>query len=189
MSKTLLRTFCILGIVAFLLSCGDVRKPDGPEREEKAAIIEVLNDQWRKGYVTQDVDLYISAFWEDGFLYESDYGTDLDPSDDIIFKDIGDERASAIKIFERFQTIELEITEPPDITILNEERSKAEVRNHYKIAFTVADGTSIEGGYTGYYAEGDSIFTFELRKGEWRITKWKDEAFTKEEIEEANDMG
>ncbi len=181
--------FAILGIVVFLISCGDVVKPDVPGKEEKAAISEVLNERWRKGYVTQEVDLYMSAFWEDGFLYESDYGTDLDPSDDIIFNDVEKESASAIKIFARFQTIELEITEPPDIDILNEERSKAQVRNHYKIAFTVADGTSIEGGYTGYYAEGDSIFTFELRKGEWRITQWKDEAFTTEEIEEANDIG
>jgi len=187
MLKTFLRAFCILGIVAFLLSCGDVEKEQQPETE-KATIAQVLNERWRKGYVTQDIDLYMSAYWEDGFLYESDYGTHLDPSDDVVFKDIREERTSAIKIFERFQAIELEITEPPDITILNEERTRAEARNHYKIAFTVADGTSIEGGYTGYYAEGNNIFIFELRKGEWRITKWKDEAFNKEEIEDANDI-
>lgn len=189
MLKTFLGVFCILGIAAFLFGCGDVTPADKPGEEEKSAIIKVLNDRWRKGYVTQDVDLYISAYWEDGFLYESDNGTDLDPADDIIFNDIENERSSAIRIFEQFQTIELEITEPPDITILDEVRSKAEVRNHYKIAFTVADGTSIEGGYTGYFAEGDNIFSFELREGEWRITKWKDEAFNKEEIEDANDMG
>jgi len=189
MLKTFLGAFCILGIVAFLFGCGDVTPADRPGEEEKAAIIKVLNDRWRKGYVTQDVNLYISAYWEDGFLYESDNGTDSDPSDDIIFKDIRDESESTIRIFERFQTIELEITEPPDIIILDDDRTKAEVRNHYKIAFTVADGTSIEGGYTGYYAEGDNIFTFERRKGEWKITKWKDEAFTTQEIEEANDMG
>jgi len=194
MLKTFLRTFCILGIVAFLLSCGDVQPIGEPEVEEKTEIIKVLNDRWRKGYVTQNVDLYMSAYWEDGFLYVSDNGTDLDPSDDISFNDISKERESAIKIFQRFQTIELETTEPPDITILNENRTRAEVRNHYKIAFTVADGTSIEGGFTGYFAEGDNVFTFEQKKAasgelEWRITEWKDEAYSEKEIEEAHDMG
>jgi len=194
MLKTFLRTFCILGIVVFLLSCGDVQPIGEPEVEEKTEIIKVLNDRWRKGYVTQNVDLYMSAYWEDGFLYVSDNGTDLDPSDDISFNDISKERESAIKIFQRFQTIELETTEPPDITILNENRTRAEVRNHYKIAFTVADGTSIEGGFTGYFAEGDNVFTFEQKKAasgelEWRITEWKDEAYSEKEIEEAHDMG
>ena len=189
MLKTFLRTFCILGIVVFLLSCGDVQPEGTPEAEEKAEISKVLNERWRNGYVALDVDLYMSAYWEEGFLYVSDNGTDLDPSDDISFDDISKERESAIKIFQRFQTIELEITEPPYITIVNEERTKAEVRNHYKIAFTVADGTSIAGGFTGYYAEGDNIFIFERREGEWRITEWKDEAYSTEEIESEYETG
>ena len=133
------------------------------------------------------------AYWPDGFLYSSDNGTDSDTSDDIIFDNIQLERDSAIRVFSKFQDIEIEISEPPQIEILNTERTKAEVRNHYKIQFVIADGTSLEGGYTGYYAEGDSVFTFELKntsngEKEWRITVWKDEAFSPEEINAANNL-
>jgi len=152
---------------------------------DETKISKVINERWRKGYVTQDIELYMSAFWEDGFLYHSDNGT-TDPADDVIFNDIRQEKDSTIRIFERFQTIELEVTEPPQIRYLNVERTKAEVRNHYKIALTVADGRVLEGGHTGYFAEGDNIFTFEKRNGEWRITVWKDEAFIKDEIEKIN---
>ena len=33
--------------------------------------------------------------------------------------------------------------------------------------------------------EGDNLFIFELRDGEWRITEWIDEAFSEEQIEAA----
>jgi hypothetical protein len=193
MRKVFSGLYCILLVVTFLLSCGDVEKITEERPEEAAAISKVLRERWQKGYMTEDVDLYMSAYWPDGFLYSSDNGTDSDTSDDVIFTDIQVERDSAIKVFRKFQDIEIEISEPPQIEILNTERTKAEVRNHYKIQFVIADGTSLEGGYTGYYAEGDSIFTFELKESsngerEWRITVWKDEAFSPEEINAANNL-
>ena len=185
--KEFLRICCILTIVAFFLSCGDLDEMSKEKPEERAAISKILRERWKQGYETEDVELYMSAYWPDGFLYVSDNGTDSDTGDDIIFSDIGAERESAIRIFRTFQDIEIEISEPPKIQILNSERTEAEVRNHYKVQFIVADGTSLEGGYTGLYAEGDSIFTFEFKKAsngkdEWRITKWKDEAYSPEEI-------
>jgi hypothetical protein len=113
-------------------------------------------------------------------------GTPEDKTDDIEFNDIRKERESAVKVFEKYQDIEIEISEPPVVTF-NEEQTEAEVRNHYKLQVFVADGTSLDGGYTGLYAEGDNVFTFEKRENgsneeEWRITVWRDEAFSPEEI-------
>lgn len=184
---------CILLVIIFLLSCGDVEEITKERPEEAAEISKIIRERWQKGYMAEDVDLYMSAYWPDGFLYHSDNGTDSDTSDDIIFDNIQLEREAAIRVFRKFQDIEIEISEPPQIEILNTERTQAEVRNHYKVQFIIADGTSLEGGYTGYYAEGDSVFTFELKKAsdgerEWRITVWKDEAYSPEEIKAVNNL-
>ena len=39
-----------------------------------------------------------------------------------------------------------------------------------------------------WFAEGDNQFTFELRQGEWRITKWLDNAFDAKMIQVANNV-
>lgn len=182
---------CILVILSLsalivIYGCGDVEpiKPEPPK--ELSAIEKVLKEKWIKGYMSEDVDLYMSAYWKEGFLYKSDVGTPSDPSDDVIFDDWRLERDSAIRIFKAFQNIEIEISEPPEIKILNPERTKAEVRNHYKIQAFVSGDTSLPGGYTGWFAEGDNTFTFEFKSGEWRITEWRDEAFSPEQIAATN---
>ena len=109
-------------------------------------------------------------------------GTPDDATDDVKFDDIREERDSAIRVFSLYQDIEIELEEPPEVE-LNAERNRAEVRVHYRIQGFVADGVSLEGGYTGWYAEGDNLFIFELRNGEWRILEWIDEAFSEEKIE------
>ncbi|GIX06326.1 MAG: hypothetical protein KatS3mg115_0729 [Candidatus Poribacteria bacterium] len=175
-----------------LWSCGDVEKPEEQDPVLRE-ITAVLRDRWQKGYMTEDIDLYMSAYWAEGFLYRSDMGTDLDTTDDVIFDDITLERESALRIFERFQDIEIELSEPPEIKPLNEERTRYEVRNHYRIQLFVTEGT-LEGGYTGAFAEGDNRFIFEKRvnpetgQEEWRIVEWWDEAFTPEEIRAANNL-
>lgn len=179
-------------LLFLLIGCGDAPPIGEPQPEEMAAISAVLK-RWRVGYETEDVEMYMSAFWAEGFRWVSDMGTDQDKTDDYEFTDIRQERESAIRVFSSYQDLEIEISEPPEIT-LDEDRTRAEVRNHYRIQGFVADGESLQGGYTGWYAEGDNIFTFEYRqnqetqKKEWRITEWIDEAFTKEEIESANNL-
>jgi len=179
-------------LLLLLVGCGDAPPIGEPQPEEMAAISAVLK-RWRVGYETEDVEMYMSAFWAEGFRWVSDMGTDQDKTDDYEFTDIRQERESAIRVFSSYQDLEIEISEPPEIT-LDEDRTRAEVRNHYRIQGFVADGESLQGGYTGWYAEGDNIFTFEYRqnqetqKKEWRITEWIDEAFTKEEIERANNL-
>ncbi|MEO2006977.1 MAG: hypothetical protein ABGY41_23125, partial [Candidatus Poribacteria bacterium] len=99
-----------LGVVgltaAGLAGCGDVDKPSNVD----PVLIELstlLNDRWQKGYMTEDVDLYMSAYWADGFLYQSDMGTDADPTDDLTFDDITLERDAAVRVFQQFQDIEI----------------------------------------------------------------------------------
>lgn len=186
---TISRAALALGVFCLLISltgCGDVEKVNQVPPEELLAINAVLK-QWREGYELEDVETYIKAFWEEGFLYVSDLGTDGDKTDDLLFDDIRDERASAIRVFSQFQDIEIELSVPPEIE-LNKESDRAEVRNHYRIQGFVADGESLEGGYTGWFAEGDNLFIFEKRNGEWRISEWHDEAFNDEEIRIANNL-
>jgi len=186
-------TGALLGFAwAVISGCGDVEKP-GEQDPVVQSINAVLRDRWMKGYMTEDIDLYMSAYWADGFLYHSDMGTDNDPTDDVIFDDITLERDSALRIFQKFQDIEIEISEPPEVKPLNDAKTRYEVRNHYRIQFIVTEGT-LEGGFTGAFAEGDNIFIFEKRvnpatnKEEWRIVEWRDLAFTPEEIKAANNL-
>ncbi len=192
MLKVFAKIIGLLLVFSLLTSCGDVSSVTKVQSKELVLINQVLKS-WREGYQSEDLDMYMSAFWEDGFLYVSDMGTMDDKTDDVIFDDIRDERDSAKRVFDRFQDIEIELSEPPEIQ-LNTDRTRAEVRNHYRIQGFVADGDSLEGGYTGWFAEGNNIFTFELRKSEgsdkqeWRITEWKDEAYSEEQIRAANNI-
>lgn len=189
MSGTIVRVslaLALIGLIVTIMGCGEPPKVNQPQPKEYAAIVNVLKNRWQKGYMSEDVDLYMSSYWKDGFLYRSDMGTEDDPTDDVIFNDYRQERESAIRVFAKFQDIEIELSEPPEITIL-EPGKKAQVKNHYKIQGYVADGTTLEGGFTGFYAEGDNTFIFEYRqaengKWEWRITEWYDAAWSPEKI-------
>ena len=189
MYKTFAKVSGVLTLLILLVSsmgCGDADKVGDIPTEEIIQISGVL-ERWREGYETEDVNTYINTFWEDGFLYVSDMGTDGDKTDDVEFDDIRQERAAATRVFERFQDIEIELSSPPEIQ-MNEDGTEAEVRNHYRIQFFVSDGQTLEGGYTGAYAEGDNLFIFEKRNDEWRIAEWHDEAFNEEEIRIANNL-
>ncbi len=176
----------VLILLIGFMGCGDADKVNQVPPEELLEINQVLK-RWREGYETEDVDTYIDTYWEEGFRYVSDMGTDANKADDLEFDDIRDERDAAIRVFSAFQDIEIELSVPPEITI-NDDGNQAEVRNHYRIQGFVADGESLEGGYTGWFAEGDNFFIFEKRNNEWRITEWHDEAFSDEEIRIANNL-
>lgn len=193
MKSVLVRSGLVSLLCGALLSagCGDVDPPidQDPVLNE---INKVLREKWQRGYMTEDVDLYMSAFWAIGFQYSADLGTDK-IEDDVIFDDIVQEREAAIRVFNRFQDIEIEISEPPEIAALNDDKTQYEARNHYRLQLTVTEGT-LEGGFTGAYAEGDSVFTFEKRVNpdtnelEWRIVTWEDYGFTIDEIRAANEL-
>jgi hypothetical protein len=175
-------------LTVIFTGCGDVEPITPPPPPEVAEISDVLKNRWKLGYETEDLELYMSSFWTEGYFYWSDMATDGKIDDDVIFDDLNEEKESAIRVFKKFRNIEIEISEPPEVKILDENKTKAEVRNHYKIQFFVPEGTSLPGGYSGYYAEGDNIFLFDRKdngsgKTEWRITEWKQNEYSSEEIE------
>jgi hypothetical protein len=190
--KTFIRlvfvSFFYITFTVLLIGCGDVEPVTPPPPPEVAEISSVLKNRWKLGYETEDLELYLSSFWKDGYFYWSDMATKDNIGDDVSFKTLEEERNSAIKVFKSYRNIEIEISEPPEVKILDEAKTKAEVRNHYKIQLYVPEGTSLPGGYNAYYAEGDNIFIFELRdngsgKTEWRITEWRQNEYSKEQIE------
>lgn len=184
--------FLLLIITAMLVGCGDVDPVAKPLPPETAEISAVLKDRWKQGYETEDLELYMSSFWVEGYFYWSDMATD-DIGDDVSFDEWKDERDSAIRVFQRYRNIEIEISDPPEVTVLDEAKTRAEVQNHYKIQLFVPEGTSLPGGYEALFAEGDNIFIFEFKdegggQKEWRITEWRQNEYTEEEIEAAWDL-
>ena len=111
-------------------------------------------------------------------------GTPLDLFDDVMFEELNDEGESAERVFAQFQGIEMELSVP--VHIVNAAPNKVEAMNHYRIQGFVNEGQTLEGGFVGWFAEGDNRFTFEFRQGEWRITKWIDRAFDEKKVIIAN---
>ena len=119
---------------------GEEMQPPEPELVEpeiegdnlalQGAIDEVL-ERLREGYENEDLELYLSAFWMDGFQYTSDMGTHADRFDDIMFEELKDEGKSAERVFARYQDIELEPSHPADI--INAAPKRTEASNHYRI--------------------------------------------------------
>ena len=87
----------VIGALILLIGfmgCGDAEPIDQVLPGDLLQINKVL-DRWRQGYETEDVNSYIGTFWEEGFLYVSDWGTDGDKTDDLEFDDIRQERDAA----------------------------------------------------------------------------------------------
>lgn len=134
----------------------------------------ILHGRFLAGYQSKDVDLYLSAFSQHDFRHESSDG-----NDNIIFRDIQHERQAAESVFARFKEIEMSIS---DIQIDFPYEYEAKVQCHYQVEFITEYGESTE-LYNGFYAEGDSIFTFKKSNGdEWRITEWEDRPMSEETI-------
>lgn len=159
----------------------EVVEPDVDPIQE--AIDDVL-ERMRDGYAKEDLDLYLSAFWIDGFQYTSDMATPEDRFDDLIIDELKREAQSTARVFKNFQNIGLEIFTPAEITNAAPERIDAMA--HYRIQAFVNDGHALEGGFLAWYAEGDARFIFEFREEEWRITTWFDDAFNAQAIEVFN---
>ena len=200
MFRELTKISGMLALLAFLIACSaDLDKVNDnddrnqmPEKVSQVSpedflVINGVLKRWREGYEIEDIDTYMRAYWSQGFRHVSDMGTEGDKTDDLVFDDIREERDAAIRVFSQFQNINIELTAPPEIAVI-EENKRVEVRNHYQIQGFVADGESFEGEFTGWFAEGDNLFIFEKRDGDWRITEWYDEAFNEDKINIANDQ-
>ena len=151
-----------------------------PEADPIQKAIDGVLQRMRDGYEKEDLDLYLSAFWIDGFRYTSDMATAHIRIDDEIFDEFKQEAKSAARVFARFQDIGLQFLNPAQI--VSEAPEQIEAMTHYRIQAFVNDGHALEGGFLAWYAEGDARFTFEFREEEWRITKWLDDAYDVQEI-------
>jgi len=146
-------------------------RPESPEEIEEE-IRSVIFDRFVAGYVEGDIERYISAFWEEGFLYRSSQGTD-DPSDDVEITDLDVERRAASKIFQTFPLISFEVS-ILEIQIDEDDPNRATVRFRYSMRAESED--------RGLSCEGEGIFIMERRshqgREEWRIKEWYDHQFT-----------
>ena len=163
----------------------EVVDPVEPDVQPIQDAIDGVLERMREGYEKEDIDLYLSAFWIDGFRYTSDMATPHDRFDDVIFDELKTEGESARRVFARFEDIGLQIFRPA--RIVNAAPERIEAVTHYRVQAFANDGHALEGGFLPWYAEGDARFTFEFREEEWRITKWLDDAFNVQEILEFNE--
>ena len=188
MSKVLANICVALVLMSFIPACSTDLAPVAPEQDKSTAVpaedFSAINNvlkHWREGYEIEDIETYLSAFWSEGFRFVGDLGTEADKTDDTEFDDIREERDAANKVFVQFQDINIQLSSPPEISF-DMDKTRAEVRNHYRIQGSVSAGELFRGEFTGWFAEGDNLFIFEKRDDEWRIIEWYDEAYKAVEI-------
>lgn len=178
----LLSVLCALG-------CGERKRaiaPWSPDSLALAAINDVLQERWLKGIMTEDIDLYMSSYWADGFVYVSDRGTPH-PDDDIIFDDIAQEREAMIRLFNRYR-LEIDIEFPSSALSLNDEYTRYEARSRYEF-FGEAQFGTLEGISPNVKGSGENQFVFEERLNpetsqlEWRIVEYYDFSDSSEDVE------
>lgn len=133
---------------------------------EKSVINSVIEEQWRNSFEMHDIEGYMSAIWEDDFFYVSDMDTPNNLGDDIIFRGGSAEREGALKMFDAYQTIDLNLSKNRDTEFLSETLAIVDYDYDLKLASTAGGVSS---------PSGRMIFVLELRgSGEWRILEWYD---------------
>ena len=133
---------------------------------EKSVINSVIEEQWEKSLETHDIEGYMSAIWEDGFFYVSDMDTPNNLSDDIIFRGGSQEREGALRMFDAFHAINLNLYKNGDIEFLSETLAIVDYDYDLKLASTTHGLSN---------PSGRMVFILELREnGEWRILEWYD---------------
>ena len=137
----------------------DAEERDPPEPEVVKPNVDPIQDaidgvldRMREGYEKEDLDLYLSAFWVDGFRYISDMATPHDRFDDVIIDDLKREAQSAAHVFENLQNIGLQIFRPAQI--INAAPERIEAMTHYRIQAFANDGHALVGGFLEWFAEG-----------------------------------
>ena len=133
---------------------------------EKSVINSVIEEQWGNSLETHDIEGYMSAIWEDGFFYVSDMDTPDNLGDDIIFRGGSQERDGALRMFNTFHTINLNLSKNGDIEFLSETLAIVDYGYDLKLASSTHGLSN---------PSGRMIFILELREsGEWRILEWYD---------------
>ena len=135
---------------------------------ERSVIKSVIQEQWRKGLETYDIQGYMSAIWADSFFYVSDVGTPDNPDDDMIFRGGQEEREGTLKMFDATQNIELNLYNNGGVEFLSDTLAMADYDYDLRLDLK-------QGGQSN--PSGRMVFILELREnGEWRILEWYDYA-------------
>jgi hypothetical protein len=133
---------------------------------EKSVINSVIEYRWGNSLETHDIEGYMSAIWEDGFFYVSDMDTPNNLSDDIIFRGGSEEREGALRMFDAFHAIDLNLSKNGDIEFLSETLAVVDYDYDLKLSSTTHGLSN---------PSGRMIFVLELREsGKWRILEWYD---------------
>ena len=135
---------------------------------ERSRIESVIWDQWKSGLEDYNIERYMSGIWGDDFFYISDLGTPDNRDDDIVFRGGYEEREGTSKMFDRMESIDLNLSQHGDTEFLSE--TLAMVDFDYEMTLVQGDSGEVS------YPSGRMIFILELREDEWRILEWYDKA-------------
>ena len=135
---------------------------------ERSRVESVIWKQWKSGLENYNIERYMSSIWEEDFFYVSDLGTPDNPDDDIVFRGGYEEREGTSKMFDRMESINLNLSHHGDVEFLSETLAMVD----FDYEMTLVQGESGEVSYPS----GRMIFILELREDEWRILEWYDKA-------------
>lgn len=135
---------------------------------ERSRIESVIWGQWKSGLEDYNIERYMSGIWGDDFFYISDLGTPDNRDDDIVFRGGYEEREGTSKMFDRMESIDLNLSQHGDTEFLSE--TLAMVDFDYEMTLVQGDSGEVS------YPSGRMIFILELREDEWRILEWYDKA-------------
>jgi HEAT repeat protein len=176
LSMVLKHLFLLVTLIWFLHLPWNIA--DAKSEQDK---INQLLHQMERAYVNRDIDDYMSVF-HDEFEYQSDVGTPEDASDDIsgITKEL--ERESALRVFEQFYTMEIDLLSGLEISVTGDKATA-------KSAYTIVGETFDPENWTLYMrgtntfsllkpqAEGASS-SFSSASEQWQIIRWQDNALS-----------
>ena len=169
--------FCItVGILLFISSRSfPVNSNDSVASTTECEQIHQLLQQMEYAYANRDIEGYMSVFHE-RFEYQSDMGTPDDPSDDItgITKEL--ERESALRVFEQFYAMQIDLLSNLKITV-DGDTARAEAE------YTIVGETFDPGNWT-WYTLGKNIFYLIKKSHQWQIIRWQDNALSLDTIEQ-----
>ncbi|MYE89739.1 hypothetical protein F4X33_12165, partial [Candidatus Poribacteria bacterium] len=127
--------------------------------QERARVESVIWEQWKDGLESRNIERYMSGIWGGDFFYISDLGTPNNPDDDIVFRGGYEEREGTSKMFDRMESIDLNLSQHGDVDFLNEKLAMVD----FDYEMTLVQGDSGEVSYPS----GRMIFILELREDEW----------------------
>ncbi|MBM3210896.1 hypothetical protein FJZ33_01665 [Candidatus Poribacteria bacterium] len=137
-----------------------------PASDNDINAIKNLFLKFERGYEERNIEKYMSVFSHEQYTYISDMATPDDPSDDIKFSRAEDERRSAIKVFECYENLDLELTNMQ----FSVNGDSAEVKARIKIVFVIFQEN---GSPEVYYAIVNNTFRLKKSHNQWKIIRWQ----------------